>query len=403
MVNDAREEKIRLLFVLNTLGLGGAEIQIARTVPYFDRRISVEIAYYDESLKGHPKAMLQEAGIKVHYLDRAKWGKVKYFFRTAKFMREHQYDIVHAWTGTANLYGRVPAVMAGVPVIIGGLLGRRTANGTLGTIYSLTNFKCSAWIVNARDIKRIAKKKLKFIKCCPIYVVANGIPVGDANIFARDRETEYDRMRGDRPVVGTVGRMTPIKNHKMFVEMAKLVLKKGSEADFWLIGDGPLQGETTELVRFYSLEDNIKLLGRRTDVDAALARMDIFCLTSDSEGCPNTLLEALRAGLPVVSTNCSSLEKIVEDDGNGFLVEVGDAEAMARAVITLLENENLRKRMGRRGKEIINERFRMELAAKKLERVYLSCLFRASRSRSGLRDKLVHLGFEDPGGCTDLL
>jgi len=397
------ENKIKVLFVLNTLGLGGAEVQISRTAPYFDPRISVEVAYYDESVKELPKAMLENTGISVHFLDRARWGRLLYFHKAAKFMRGRRYDIVHAWTGTANLYGRVPAVWAGVPVVIGGLLGRRTANGILGTIYSLTNFRCAAWIVNARDIKRIAEKKLKFIRNTPIYVIPNGIPVGEMSIFAGDKQTEYDKLRSDRLIIGTVGRMTPVKNHRMFVEMAKLVLQRGIKADFWLIGDGPLQNEITHLVKRHGLEKYIKLLGQRTDVDAALARMDVFCLTSDSEGCPNTLLEALRAGLPVVSTNCSSLEEIVEVNGNGFLVEVGDAETMARSVVSLLEDKQMRKRMSQRSKEIVNERFRMEIAARRLERVYFSCLFRASRTQPELREKLTCLGIEDPGECAELL
>jgi len=403
MVNDAREEKIRLLFVLNTLGLGGEEMQISRTAPYFDRRIIAEIAYYDESLKGHPKDMLQESGIKVHYLDRARWGRLKYFIRATKLMRDNRYDIVHAWSGTANLYGRVPAVLAGVPVILGGALGKSTNMGIFAIIYSVTNFRCSAWIVNARKLKQLAEKKLTFMADRPIYVIPNGISVDGPNKFARNTQTEYDKLRKDRPVVGIVGRMWPVKNHKLFIEMAKLMLAKGVEADFWLIGDGPLQNELAQLIKNYGLEERIKLLGRRTDVDAALARMDVFCLTSNSEGCPNTLLEALRAGLPVVSTNCSNLEEIVEVGRNGLLVEVGDASAMAKAVISLLENEQLRRRMGQRGREIINERFRMEIAVKKLEKVYFSCLYRAAKTRPKLLEKLVRLGIENPGLCEELL
>ena len=396
------EEKIRLLFVSNTLGLGGAEMQLARVVSHFDPRIDVEIAFYKNS-KGLPYTILNEAGFTIHLLDRDKWGRLLYFHKATKFMKSRSYDMVHAWNGTANLYGRVPAILADVPVIISGTRDRKIANWLLVSIYSLTNFRCSAWVVNARNIKRSAKKKLKFMKNRPIYAIPNGISINDPSILMRNKKTEYDRLRGNRLVVGTVGRMAPVKNHKMFIEMARLVLEKGVEADFWLIGDGPLRHETGELVKRYGLENNIKLLGPRTDVDVALARMDVFCLTSNSEGCPNVLLEASRAGLPIVSTNCGSLEDIIEVDGNGFLADVGDKDAMAEKVISLLKNEHMRNCMGQRGREIIDERFRIEISAKKLERVYLSCLFRAGQKRPYLREKLTRLGLEDPGPCEDLL
>ena len=400
--DSMRKEKLRLLFVVNTLGLGGAEVQIARMAPHLDPRINVEVAYY-ASRQGYPRAMLEDAGIRVHFLDRARSGRLLYFHKATKFMKSRGYDIVHAWNGTANLYGRVPAILAGVPVITGGVRDRKIANWLLAAIYSLTNFRCSAWMVNARDIKRIAEKKLKFMKNRPIYVIPNGIFVNEPGVFMRDKETDYDKLRGDRPVVGIVGRMETVKNHKMFVEMAKLMLEEGVEADFWLIGDGSLQDEIADVVKCYGIEEHVKMLGRRNDVYAALARMDVFCLTRNSEGCPNTLLEALNAGLPVVSTNCGSLEDIVEVGRNGFLVEVGDKEDMAHAVTSLLQDEQMRCRMGQRGREIVKERFRMDICVENLQRFYFSRLYQAGRSRPKLREKLTRLGLEDPGPCEDLL
>ncbi len=389
----AESSKIKILIVLNTLGFGGAEVQIARTAPYFDReKFEVQIAYYSKVRQGHPSDMLEKAGVKVTFLDRDNWGKIKYFSRAAQFMKQEGFDIVHAWTGTANLYGRIPALMAGVPGIIGGLLGRRTANGIMGTIYSLTNWRCSGWIVNADDIKRIAEKKLKFIGSSPIYVVPNGIEFDGEERFKRDAKTFYDGIKGARPVVGTVGRLVPVKNIKLFLEMARTMRLNGTEADFWIIGDGPLRSEIEGLIASYNLEDCVKMLGYRKDVDEGIARMDMVVLTSDSEGCPNVLLEGMRASLPVVSTNCTTLEQIVEDGKNGFVVPVGNAAALAEKASAILADPRNKESMGAASHRIIEERFAMPIAVGNLQKVYMECLRRGARGNKKVLDKLNRLG-----------
>jgi len=386
-------DKIKILIVLNTLGFGGAEVQIARTAPYFDRgKFEIQIAYYSNVSQGHPSDMLAKAGVRVTFLDRDRAGKINYFFKAAQFMKREGFDIVHAWTGTANLYGRIPALMAGIPGIIGGLLGRRTADGMMGVLYSLTNWRCSGWIVNAEDIKRIALRKLKFMHNRPIYVVPNGIEIDGEERFQRHARTFYDAIKGSRPVLGTVGRLVPVKNFKLFLEMARKIRSRGIDADYWIIGDGPLRQEIETLINQYGLNDRVKMLGYRKDVDEGIARMDLVVLTSDSEGCPNVLLEAMRASLPVLSTQCTSLEQIVEEGRNGYLAPVGDAEALAEKAAVILADPQKRSAMGRESRKIVEERFSMPIAVRNLQSVYIECLRRGARSNRNIMDRLDRLG-----------
>jgi glycosyltransferase involved in cell wall biosynthesis len=389
----AAKGKIKILIVLNTLGVGGAEVQIARAAPHFNReKFEIQVAYYSKALQGHPIDMLNRAGIKVTFLNRDAWGKAVYFMKATRFMRRERFDIVHAWTGTANLYGRVPALMAGVPAIIGGLRGRRTANGLMGAIYSLTNWRCAGWIVNAEEIKKIAMRKLKFMRHCPMYVVPNGIEIDDETVFRRDEKTFYDSLRRNRPVIGAIGRLVPVKNYKLFLSMARKVRSLGIEADYWIIGEGPQWNEIKELISQYRLQDCVRMLGYRKDADEGIARMDLIALTSDSEGCPNVLLEALRASLPILSTKCSSLEKIVEEGRNGYLVPCGNANAMADNAAVLLTDPELRKTMGKESRKIVEERFAMPIAVKNLERVYVDCLRRGGRNNKQVMERLDRLG-----------
>jgi len=397
MAGDARGERIRVLIVVNTLGVGGAEVQLARTVPEIDSdTFDVQVAFYSKVAEGHPGEMLAGAGVKVAFLDRDRWGRLRYFAKAAAFMRREDFDIVHAWTGTANLYGRVPAILAGMPCILGGLRGRRTADGRNGVVYSITNWRCSGWTVNARDIKEIATRRLRFIRRSPIFVVPNGIDLGDEGRFMRTRKVYYDTLTSGRPVIGTVSRLAPVKNHKLFVEMARHLTEAGFHADYWIIGDGPMQGQVRAAVDRYGLADRVRLLGYRRDVDAALARMDVFVLTSDSEGCPNALLEAMRASLPVVSTHCTSLEDIVEEGVNGYTVPRGDARGLADRVTQIMADPDAKRAMGTESRRIIEQRFAMPVAVRRLQDVYIDCLRRVADRRPGVRAKLRRLGLDRP-------
>ena len=387
------KDRIKILIVLNTLGVGGAEVQIARAAPFFNHdKLEIQVAYYSKVRQGHPIDMLQTAGIKVTFLDRDVWGRAVYFIKAAQFMKRERFDIVHAWTGTANIYARLPALMTGVPGIIGGLRGQRAADGLMGTVFSLTNWRCAGWIVNAEEIKELALRRLHFMQHCPVYVVPNGIEIDNDARFRRNEKTFYDDLKRNRPVVGIIGRLVPVKNHALFLAMARKLRSRGIEADYWIIGDGPLRPELEGLVSQYGLNDCVKMLGYRKDVDEGIARMDIVALTSDSEGCPNVLLEAMRASLPILSTRSSSLEYIIEEGRNGYLVPCGNAIALADKAAVLLADPLKRRVMGQKSRKIVEERFAMPVAVGTLEKVYVECLRRGGLNNRRVMNKLDRIG-----------
>lgn len=387
-------EKIRVLFVLNCLGVGGSEIQVARIAPCFDKSLfDVQVAYYDDINLSHPADMLKNAGIKVTYLDRPRWGRFRYFFKAAAFIRRERFDVVHACTGTANLYARVPAIMAGVPVILGELLGQADLGGIVSRlIYSLTNWRCAGWIVNASNLKTIVEQKLWFMKKRPVFVVLNGLELKDACGAAKEGQKLFNGFRTDRPVVGTIGRLVPVKNHLLFVEMASQIRNAGRDVDYWIIGDGPMRPEIEQAIRRHNLADRVRVLGYLADIEPALSRMDVFVLTSNTEGCPTVLLEAMRASLPVVATNCTDLSEIIQDGVNGYTAPVGKARELAEKVNRILADIDLRRQMAINSRKIVEERFDISLAVKHMQDVYIDCIKRASKRNGRLRMKLGGLG-----------
>ncbi|MBN1141395.1 MAG: glycosyltransferase [Deltaproteobacteria bacterium] len=388
------KNRIRGLVVSGSLGVGGAEIQLAKLLPRLNRNLfEMQVVYYSHP-DGYPKKWLEEGGIPVTFLRGEHWNRWRYLATATDFMKKNRFDLVHAFLDSSNHYGRIPAILAGVPVIIGGLQGKKGLEGGWPTLYSLMNLRCAGWIVNSRMLKNWAEEKMFFMDRSPVSIVRNGLEFGDEAIrFKPNERTFYDELKSGRPVIGIVGRLHPVKNHLLFVETAHLLTQAGVEADYWIIGEGEMRPAIEERIRHHGLEERVKLLGLRQDVDIALSRMAVAVLTSDSESCPNALLEAMRASLPVVSTHCTTLDEIIQEGENGFVVPVGAAAALADKVAQILADPEKRRGMGLLSRKIVESRFSMAAAVKDLENAYIFFLQRQSRRYPELHEKLKFWGF----------
>jgi glycosyltransferase involved in cell wall biosynthesis len=390
-MNQANENKLKVLIFISALGIGGAERQLSRLISYFDRTLfDIQIAYCNNKGFDYPGKIIEQSDIKLTYLDRAKWGRLTYFKNSRKFFRDNKFDIVHAWSDTANLYGRVPAILENIPVIFGGMRGWVGTNRLVGFIYSLTNLNCSGWIVNSEAIKKAVKKRILSVPKVPFYVIPNGVELTGID-YKLDQQVKYDTLRTGRPVIGIVGRLDPEKNHLLFLEAAKRVTDLGVQADYWIIGQGSLKDKIQKKIRQLKLTDCVKMLGNINDVDVALKRMDMFVLTSDSEGCPNALLEGMRASLPVISTNCGSLGNIVENGKNGFLVPRNNVEILAKKIQYLILNKKIAIEMGKRGQGIVEQRFNIQNTVNAFQRVYIKAAIDVSNKNQNLKRKLEEL------------
>lgn len=383
-----KNDRIKVLVVCGSLGVGGAEVQTSRLVPRLNRDIfDVQVAYYVPE-SGFPKQALLDGGIKVTCLSGKQWDKRRFFKASMYFMRREKFDLVHAVQDSDNHYARIPAILSGVPVVIGGLRGARGLKGRWVLLYSLMNFRCAGWIVNSRKLKELAEKRMYFMRRSPIKIIRNGIEIESERDFNNQEITYYDNLKTGKPVVGIVGRLHPVKNHLLFVEMARQLTAYGVDADYWIIGDGEMRSEIERTVADFGLSSRVKLLGLCEDVDVALSRIDVCVLTSNSESCPNALLEAMRASLPVISTKCTSLEDIIEEGLNGFTVNLGDVGALVEKVSLVLSDKEKLKEMGRHSRHIIEERFSISTAVNDLEEAYLYFLKRKSDYCPRLKAKL---------------
>jgi glycosyltransferase involved in cell wall biosynthesis len=176
-------------------------------------------------------------------------------------------------------------------------------------------------------------------------------------------------------VVGFVGRLTPQKDPVAFVRTLATLRASRPDVQGLVVGDGPLRSTVEDVAR--ALGVTCRFVGERDDVTALFALVDVFLLTSVSEGFPFVVLEAMAMERPVVATAVNGVPEIVEDGVTGVLVARGDVDGMARALLGMLASPGAARAMGRAGRRRVAERFTARRMADETQALYLRLLSRA--------------------------
>jgi L-malate glycosyltransferase len=181
------------------------------------------------------------------------------------------------------------------------------------------------------------------------------------------------------PLVGNVAALVPHKGQRHLIEAAMLVLPQVPDARFILAGEGELRPALERQIREHHLEKHVLLVGFRPDVLSLHKAFDIFVMSSLTEGLGTSLLDAMACGKPIVATTAGGIPEVVVDGETGFLVAPRDHEGMARAIVSLLKDEALRRRMGEAGRTRARVHFSAERMVQDTLRVY-------QRVTHGIRD-----------------
>jgi glycosyltransferase involved in cell wall biosynthesis len=203
------------------------------------------------------------------------------------------------------------------------------------------------------------------------------VPLGfDLSGFAAIDDTARARARGSlaipehAPVVTTVGRLTAIKQHDLFLEAAARVSSRHPTAVFLIAGDGELRVSLERLAADRGIVDRVRFLGWRRDLTTIYAATDVFLLTSRNEGTPVALIESLASGVPGVSTNVGGVADVVVSDDIGLLAPFGDAPALADRVHQLLTDPARRRAMGVRGRAHVLARYTLDRLVTDIDALY---------------------------------
>ena len=214
--------------------------------------------------------------------------------------------------------------------------------------------KCSYKImVQNNDQKRYFSKNLQK----KIFVLPNPVR-GDLIDCQNKNDT-------DKTIIATAGRLNAQKNFFMLIDAFEKVYKNHKELELRIYGDGELKEDLQKYIDDKKLSETIKLMGRTNDMKSMLESIDLYVLSSNYEGMPNSLMEAMAAGVPCVSTDCpTGPSDLIQDGENGLLVPVNDASAMSKAIEKMLF-ESDKNFFGKKGQEFLYSNFSQEIIAKK--------------------------------------
>jgi len=301
-------------------------------------------------------------------------------YRLYRLIRRERFDVVHCHSSKAGVLGRLAAWMAGVPKIFFTAHGwgineyqSRTARFFYTWAERLAGAVSTRVVcVSENDLDKGRRLGLAVGgKFCVIY---NGLP--ETKWFKGTLRGELGIKKED-VVVGTVARLAPQKNPFFLLETAGRMAARSDNCRgegklyFVIVGDGPLRPKCEEFIKSKGLDGSVFLLGAREDAAELVQDFDVFVLFSRWEGLPLTVIEAMLAGVPVVANNTGGVGEMVVDGETGFLIEGLDPEAAERALVRLLSDRDLRRRMGEAGRRRAREKFSLAEMLCRYQELYL--------------------------------
>ncbi len=294
------------------------------------------------------------------------------------FSRERP-DVVHTHSSKAGILGRWAAWAAGVPVIF-------------HTVHGFSFHDYQPWLV--RNIYLgLEKLTTKITTKTVVVSYANADKGEKAGVFTRnewvlcrdaipvDRFLVEGKRRAkladwgidsSKLVIGMVACLKPQKSPVDFIDVAARVLSERKDVHFVMAGDGELRSDVEARIRERGIEANVTLLGWQQDMPEIYRNLDIVVLTSLWEGLPCVFSEAMASELPIVATNVDGAREAIVDGETGYLHQPHDIEGMARSVLELVRNPELRRQMGARGKSRVAE-FDIGTSVNRLEQAYREC------------------------------
>lgn len=369
---------MKVLHIISSGGMYGAEaviLNLSRALS--DAGHSSRLGVFSNS--SNPNLQLHEAarseGIESNLIqcngqiDKAVTGRIR------ELVKATGVDVVHAHGYKADVYVyfalrgiKMPFVSTchswiddGLSVVLYGKVDRFVLRKYVGVIAVSDEVKARLLSTGVRPEK--------------IHLIRNGLDLRPFANAAPALRTD------DKLAAGWVGRLSKEKGADIFLRAAQHVLAKCPDAQFLLVGDGPDMEMLKALANELKISESVVFAGRRQDMPAVYASMDVMVSSSRQEGLPMAILEGMASGLPLVATAVGGVPTLVQDGRTGVLVQTEDVEALAEGITRLFQDSALRQKFGAAARELVREEFSAERMAKEYLGVYENAISGSEASR----------------------
>lgn len=405
MVQKMELKKIKVLRIIHRFALSGPMLNAVLLSEYLpsDKYETFLIGGEGDEGEENAEYIFQERGINYSKISKMKRSinlkdDIAAYLEICNIIKKFKPDIVHTHAAKSGTLGRLAAIRCKVPVVLhtfhGHVFHSYFSSVKTRIFISIERFlaKKSTKII---AISNLQKKELgyEFRICEPSKI--NVVPLGfKFDKFIIDQEIKRKKFRNEFSInektvaVGIIGRLAPIKNHRLFIDAAHNLLKETNQSvHFFIVGGGNLQSELEEYAQNKGIpvaspsitnqEAKMTFTSWRKDVDNVVAGMDIIALTSLNEGTPVSLIEAQAAGKPIVSTNVGGIEDVVLKGKTALLSETNNLNDFKNNLLQLVENEKVRNSMANVGREFVIEKFGYKRLVKDFDKLYNELLANA--------------------------
>lgn len=365
-------EPIRVMQITHDLAIGGLQQVVVSICRNIDRdRFSVSVLCL--RAKGDLAPELERMGVPVLMLPQKRYGTDYFsFLKVASILRREKTEVIHTHNKQPFIDGTLGGMIARSRTVVHTDHGRTFPDKRryLFTEWVLSHFVYKIAAVSDKtgeDLIRYEK-----IRREKIITVPNGIDgrLLETHIDPQVKKKELG-ISGRYPILGIGARLVRVKGIEYLLGAVSTLRKHYPRILLVIAGTGPWEETLRRTAGELGVEDHVAFVGARMDMPELLNMFDLYVLPSLSEGMPLALLEAMAAGCPIVATNVGGIPDIITDGYNGTLVEPHDRDALAKAILDVVESGEKRSRFRERGRLLYEERYSAAAMTRSYERLYL--------------------------------
>lgn len=366
---------MKVLHVTYDMRIGGTEMVIKSIIEgNCDQAIEMSIFCIERNLGPWGKT-LKESGIPITSHQRCEGFDTALIKRLHSHIKTHQIDIVHCHQYTPWVYGTLAALFTKAKIIFtehgrfypdSSSWKRRLVNPLL--------MQATDFVTSISEATREALDTYEFIPKQKITVIYNGIPPAEHSVTNHNALKQSLNIPTDCTLFGTVARFDPIKNQLLMVNAFSEVIQRNSNAHLIMIGDGEEREGLEQEVKRLNLSEHVTFTGYVPEPLNLMSLIDIFLLSSLSEGTSMTLLEAMSLGKPCIVTDAGGNREVIVHNVNGLVVPNNDVVAFASAMHNLMHNKVLLAQFGNEARSIFNSIFIREKMVSQYANLYSRCL-----------------------------